>query len=72
MLGYWHDRKGENEIDLIAVDEIDKRVVFHEIKCQEKEIDSPILRAKADVFLQTTKQFKGYDITYKGLSLEDI
>lgn len=72
MLGYWHDRKGENEIDLIAVDEIDKRVVFHEIKRQKKEIDIPILRAKADVFLQTTKQFKEYDISYRGLSMEDM
>lgn len=72
MLGYWHDRKGENEIDLIAVDEIDKRVVFHEIKRQKKEIDMPILRAKADVFLQTTGQFKGYDISYQGLSMEDM
>lgn len=71
-IGYWHDRKGENEIDIIAEDEIDKRVEFIEVKRQEKNIDLSILRAKAEVCCNAVGQYKKYKISYRGLSLEDI
>lgn len=71
-IGYWHDRRGENEIDIIAADDIDRRVEFYEIKRQEKAIDLSILRAKADTFLKTTGQYKKYMIDYRGLSMEGM
>ena len=71
-IGMWHDRRGENEIDIIAADELNKRVEFIEVKRQQRNIDLSILRAKADVFLNTTKKFGKYDINYRGLSLDDI
>jgi Holliday junction resolvase-like predicted endonuclease len=71
-IGMWHDRRGENEIDIIAADELNKRVEFIEVKRQRRNIDLSILRAKADVFLNTTKKFGKYDINYRGLSLDDI
>lgn len=71
-IGYWHDRRGENEIDIIAADEINKQVDFYEIKRQEKELDMSILRAKAEQFLQATGKFKRYRYNYQGASLEDM
>ena len=71
-IGMWHDRRGENEIDIIAADELNKKAEFIEVKRQRRNIDLSILRAKADVFLSTTKKFRNYDITHRGISLDDI
>lgn len=68
----WWDRKGENEIDIIAENELDKRVVFYEVKRSERNIDLAILRSKADVFMRATHKFSGYEIEYRGLSVEDM
>ena len=72
-IGYWHDRKGENEIDIIAEDELSKKLEIIEVKRQESNIDYSILRSKADVFLKTIKHdFSKYDIKYKGFSLLEM
>ena len=71
-LGGWWDRKGENEIDLIAENEIDKRAVFIEIKRQPSRYSESSLKAKVDVFLKSTGRFKDYKVSVKGLSLVDM
>lgn len=71
-LGYWHDRKGENEIDIIAEDEVDKKLEFIEVKRQSKNFEEGILRAKATSFMKSIGGYKGYEILYKGLSIEDM
>ncbi|MBR5684654.1 MAG: ATP-binding protein [Muribaculaceae bacterium] len=71
-IGMWHDRRGENEIDIIAADELNKKAEFIEVKRKQRNIDLSILRVKADIFLKTTKKLGDYDITYRGLSLDDI
>ena len=71
-LGYWHDRKGENEIDIIAEDEVDNKIEFIEIKRQYKNFDREILEAKSQTFLKAIGTFKDYEITYRGLSIEDM
>ena len=71
-LGYWHDRKGENEIDIIAEDEVDNKIEFIEIKRQAKNFDEEILKAKSETFMKAVGSFKGYEIIYRGLSIEDM
>ena len=71
-LSRWWDRKGENEIDLIAENELADKVVFCEIKRQAEEISMGVLKQKAEVFMQATHEFNGYEIAYKGLSMEDM
>ena len=71
-LGRWWDRKGENEIDMIAEDELSDCVTFYEIKRQKDEISIGGLRKRTEAFLQATHEFKGYEILYKGLSMEDM
>lgn len=68
----WWDRKGENEIDIIAADEIENKVIFYEVKRQAKDVNIGIVKDKAEHFFQTTGKFKRYDIEYRGLSMEDM
>lgn len=71
-LGYWHDRKGENEIDIVAEDEIDNKIEFIEVKRQAKNFDEKILKEKSELFFKAVGTFEGYEITYTGLSIEDM
>ena len=71
-LGYWHDRKGENEIDIIAEDEVDNKIEFIEVKRQKKNFDEDILKEKSEVFIKSVGPFKDYEIVYRGLSIEDM
>ena len=71
-LGYWHDRKGENEIDIIAEDELENKIEFIEVKRQAKNFDGNVLKGKAELFLKAVGAFKGYEIIYKGVSIEDM
>ena len=71
-LGYWHDRKGENEIDIVAEDELDNKIEFIEVKRQAKNFDENVLKAKSELFFKTVGTFKGYEIVYRGLSIEDM
>ena len=71
-IGSWWDRKGENEIDIVAEDELEKKAVFAEVKRDTERISIPTLKKKADMFLRATGAFKGYHIAFKGLSLTDM
>lgn len=71
-LGYWHGRNGENDIDIIAADELKKTVTFNEVKRQTKDLDMHLLKDRADIFLKSTREFKNFDISYNGLSMENM
>ncbi len=71
-IGRWWDRKGENEIDMIAEDELSNCATFYEIKRQRDDISIGTLKQKAEVMLRATGAFKGYEIRYEGLSMEDM
>ena len=68
----WWSRNGENEIDLIAINELQKTAVFYEVKRQAKDIDISLLETRKDTFLTATRQLKRYDISCKGLSMQDM
>ncbi len=69
--GFW-DRKGENEIDLIAANELDKTIEFCEIKRNASRIDIKALEAKSALFMQAHPQCKDYRPTCRGLSPDDM
>ena len=71
-IGRWWDRKGENEIDMIAEDELSNSVTFYEMKRQAAEISIGILKQRAEVMLQATHEFKNYKLKYQALSMEDM
>ena len=72
QIASWWERKGENEIDIIAADELEQKVIFYEVKRQAKDINLGILKDKAEHFFQATGKFKKFTIGYQGLSMEDM
>ena len=68
---YW-DRKGENEIDLIAVNEIDNTAEIYEIKRDKNKFDKTLLDKKINHLKQNCPQIKNMAITSGVLSLEDM
>lgn len=71
-IGGWWDRKGENEIDIVAENELDDTATFFEVKRKAANIDLETLEAKAAVFLRATGAFRNYTISCKGLSMDDM
>ena len=71
-IGGWWDRKGENEIDIVAEDELNNAATFFEVKRKARNINLDMLKQKADTFLRATGEFKGYTLSYKGLSMDDM
>ncbi|MGM9695078.1 MAG: ATP-binding protein [Alloprevotella sp.] len=71
-IGGWWDRKGENEIDIVAENELDGVATFFEVKRKAENIDLPLLQAKADAFLRATGAFKNYALRLEGLSLANM
>lgn len=71
-IGGWWDRKGENEIDIIAENELGNTATFFEVKRKADNIDLETLKTKTAAFLRATGEFKGYALSYQGLSMADI
>lgn len=65
---YW-ERGNLNEIDLVAVNDLEKRMVLVEVKMNPKKINIEQLKRKAE---KLVAQRPDYFVEYKGLSLEDI
>lgn len=68
-VGNWWDKHGENEIDLIAVERLDKRCVVAEVKRNPAKIDMQVLENK---FAAIRSHFRGYTIQLESLSLDDM
>lgn len=66
--GYW-DRKGENEIDIVAVNDLEKRMLICEVKRNKARINLHTLQNKA---IEIAKKYNNYTIEYQGLSLENM
>lgn len=65
---YW-DTKGENEIDLIALNDFEKSGVVAEVKRNPNKINYTAL---AEKIANLPKEFTQYNLVQKGLSLEDM
>lgn len=65
---YW-DTKGENEIDLIALNDFEKRGVVAEVKRNPNKINYTLLAEKV---ARLPKEFTKYNLSQKGFSLEDM
>lgn len=69
LVGNWWDSKGENEIDIVAVNRIERVATIAEVKINRNKISIPILEEKAK---KVISELKRYHIEYKGYSLEDM
>lgn len=66
--GYWNS-KGEDEIDIVAINDFEKRLLFCEVKRNQKKISLTTLEKKA---INIIKKYPNYNIEYMGLSLENM
>ena len=71
-IGSWWDRKSENEIDIVAENELYDEAVFIEVKRKEENFDADALNEKVDVFTRATGKFKDYTVSQRGLSMTDM
>ncbi len=65
---YW-ERGNQNEIDIVAINEEEKRMVIAEVKRNPKKIDLYKLEQKA---LKLTSKYSKYSVEYRGFSLGDM
>ncbi|MBR1808689.1 MAG: ATP-binding protein [Paludibacteraceae bacterium] len=68
----WWSRNGEDEIDIIGINELTKQATFYEVKRQAKDINLKLIEQRTNTFLVATRQLKKYDISCCGLSMEDM
>ena len=65
---YW-ERNNQNEIDIVAVDDINKEVLIAEVKLNSDRLSEIVLREKAKNII---KQYVDYKVIYKLWSLNDL
>jgi uncharacterized protein len=69
LIGTYWDRNSQNEIDIIAVNELEKSAVFVEVKRNPHKIDLSQLQKKSEHLLH---HFQGFQIHYEAKSLPDM
>jgi hypothetical protein len=69
QIGNYWDKKGENEIDIIAIDSLKKCVIIAEVKRNKNKININALKEKA---IKTNPFLINYNIEFKGLSIENM
>lgn len=68
VTNYW-EKDGRNEIDLIAVNDVEREIVIGEVKRNPKRISLHELENKSGAILDKRK---GWSVSYVALSLEDM
>jgi hypothetical protein len=69
QIGNYWDKKGENEIDIIAVDSLKMTAIVAEVKRNKSKINISSLRDKA---INTMPFLQKHNIEFRGLSFEDM
>lgn len=72
IIDRWWDRKGENEIDMIAANEIDKTAEIFEIKRQRKNINIAVLDEKVNIMLPQIVALNGFSVEIRGIEMENM
>ncbi len=68
--GYWN-AKGHNEIDIVAINDLNKEVLIAEVKRKQKRYSEAKLIEKSHHLLKKLN-LKGYNIVYRGFSLDNL
>ncbi|MDD7441257.1 MAG: DUF234 domain-containing protein [Sutterellaceae bacterium] len=70
-IGSWWDRKGTNELDLVAISDESKEAYFFEVKKNKEKYSEALLRLKVEAFLTANPAIRSYHVRIGGLSTED-
>lgn len=69
LIGTYWEKGNLNEIDIVAINDIDKELYFAEVKLNKDKISIHKLQEKSE---KITKKYPSYKTTYEGLTIEDI
>ena len=69
QIGTYWEKANQNEIDIVAINEFNKTLLFAEVKLNKNKIDLELLKQKSQKIVD---KFKNYEIKYKAWSLEDM
>ena len=69
LIGNYWEKGNHNEIDIVAINDLDKKILCCEVKMNKNKINLNILKEKS-IALQ--KRYANYEFIYRALSLEDI
>jgi len=50
----------------------DRETEFEKLREIEENFDKEVLKAKSESFMKAVGPFKGYEIVYQGLSIEEM
>lgn len=68
VIGSYWEKGNQNEIDLVAVNDLKKQITVAEIKMNKARINLDALKRKGDKLLES---YQGYEVTWLALELED-
>lgn len=68
-IGSWWQRGNKNEIDIVAIDDIDKEMLICEVKLSKSRLNKNTLIKKSASLIE---KYPDYKIKYQLLSLDDI
>jgi AAA+ ATPase superfamily predicted ATPase len=69
QIGSYWERGNKNEIDIVAINEFEKKALIAEVKLNRDKISINKLKQKA---LKLEKKLQGYAVEYVGFSVEDM
>ncbi len=69
LIGTYWEKGNQNEIDVIAINDIDKKILLCEVKMNRQKIKITKLQEKSTALL---KNYHAYEFQYKALSIDDI
>jgi AAA+ ATPase superfamily predicted ATPase len=64
----WNN-KGEDEIDIVAINEMDKKILLGDVKINSKKLDLKLLEFKSKELI---KKFPNYTVSYRGFSPDNL
>ncbi len=68
VIGSYWEKGNQNEIDLVAINDLKKEITLADIKLDRKRLNINALKERAQGLLNT---YSSYKVKYSGLSLED-
>jgi hypothetical protein len=69
LIGNYWEKGANNEIDIVALNELEKKALIAEVKINAQKINLELLKIKAERILP---KLQGYSVEYKGFSIDDM
>ena len=69
IIGNYWERGNKNEIDIVAINELEKKMFIAEVKMNKDKVNMNVLKEKSTKLIM---KYKNYEIEFSGLGLQDV